>query len=305
LAITELLPPRPSSLSPGSRLALDGAFWRRAAWLGASCAPAWFVRWAPPVIGAAIALMAPHLRRRISTHLARARGRVGAVRDAVDVVHTFSNFASCLTEVLSSGSKNGGPPEATVRSDPGAERVLSSRGGAIMATAHTAGWESLGALLARDHRKQVLIVMQRERDEHARELQDTLRKLPRGVQILHVGGDPLASLPLIRHLQGGGVVAVQIDRVPAGMAGRSVQLFGRPGAIPEGPLRLAQLTGAPIVPVFSARTGHRRYLVQVHEPIDVPRHAGARAIAAAAQSLADALGEFVSAHPTQWFPFHE
>ena len=68
-------------------------------------------------------------------------------------------------------------------------------------------------------------------------------------------------------------------------------------------MRLAQLTGAPIVPVFSARTGHRRYAVHVHEPIDVPRHADTRAIGAAAQCLADALGEFVRAHPTQWFPF--
>jgi phosphatidylinositol dimannoside acyltransferase len=112
-------------------------------------------------------------------------------------------------------------------------------------------------------------------------------------------------LPLLRHLQRGGVVAVQIARVPAGMSGRSVQLFGRPGVIPEGPLRLAQLTGAPIVPVFSARAGHGRYSVYVREPISLPRHADPRAIGAAAQHLADVLGEFVSAHPTQWFPFHE
>ena len=75
---------------------------------------------------------------------------MSALRDAIDVLRTFSNFASCLTEVLSSGSKNGVLPEATVHSGPGAERVLSTAGGAIMATAHTAGWESLGALLARD-----------------------------------------------------------------------------------------------------------------------------------------------------------
>jgi KDO2-lipid IV(A) lauroyltransferase len=150
-----------------------------------------------------------------------------------------------------------------------------------------------------------MVAMQRERDEGARELQDTLRQVQGGVQIVHVGGDPLASLPLMRHLQEGGVVALQIDRVPAGMAGRSVRLFGRPGAIPEGPLRLSQLTGAPIVPVFSARTGHRRYAVFVEDPVFVPRRAAPTAIDAAAQHIADALCRFVSAHPTQWFAFHD
>jgi KDO2-lipid IV(A) lauroyltransferase len=263
------------------------------------------VRWSPPVIGAAIAVVTPGMRRRVSRHLERARGRVGLIRNAIDVISTFANFACCLTETLSTGSKNGLAPEATVHSGPRANTLLSTPGGAILATAHTAGWESLGALLARDHRKPVMIVMQRERDDGARELQDAIRQLPGGVQILHVGNDPLAPLPLIRHLQKGGVVAVQIDRVPAGMSGCSVRLFGQSGAIPEGPLRLAQLTGAPIVPVFSARAGHGRYSVYVHEPIGVPRHADKTEIGAAAQHLADVLGEFVSAHPTQWFPFHQ
>ena len=101
----------------------------------------------------------------------------------------------------------------------------------------------------------------------------------------------------------GGVVALQIDRVPPGMSARAVRLFGRPASIPEGPLRLARLTGAPIVPVFSERTGHRRYAIHIANSIKVARNADDREIDAAAQQLADALEAFVSAHPTQWFPF--
>ena len=149
--------------------------------------------------------------------------------------------------------------------------------------------------------------MQRERDPGAMELQDAIRQALGGVQIVHVGGDPFASLPLMQHLRDGGIVALQIDRVPHRMTGRAVRLFGLPGAIPEGPLRLAQLTGAPIVPVFSARTGHRRYAIRfrVCEPVHVARRADARALDAAAQHLANALGEFVRGHPTQWFAFQE
>ncbi len=246
----------------------------------------------------------PETRRRISRQLARTRGPAGPLHDAIDVVRTFANFASCITEVLSTGSKNGLPLEANVHRGPRVEDLLSTRRGLIFATAHTAGWESLGALLAREHHRRVMIVMQRERDARARELQDKMRAQG-GVRILHVGDDPLGSLPLMRHLREGGVVALQIDRVPAGMIGRAVRIFGQPGAIPEGPLRLAQLTGAPIVPIFSACTGHRRYEVYVNEPVVVRRCSEPEALDAAAQCIADAFGEFVSAHPTQWFPFHD
>lgn len=286
-------------------MALDGAFWRRTARYFASRAPWWFVRWSPPIIAAAIALAMPQMRRRVSRQLERARGPVGALRDASDVLSTFAGFASCLTEMLSTGSKNWRPLASTVHRRACVDDLLASKGGIIFATAHTAGWESLGELLAQDHQKRVMVVMQRERDDGARELQDAIRQAHAGVQILHVGRDPLALLPLTRHLREGGVVALQIDRVPPGMASRSVRLFERPGAIPEGPLRLSQLTGAPIVPVFSMRTGHRRYDVHIDEPVFVDRQAEPGAIDAAAQRVADALSRFVSAHPTQWFSFHD
>jgi lauroyl/myristoyl acyltransferase len=239
----------------------------------------------------------------ISKQLARARGPVGKLRDVVDVTQTFANYASCLTEVLATGSKNGGAPEVIVHRDPGVEAHLASGGGVVFATAHTAGWEIMGPLLARDHEVRVMVVMQPERDAAARALNDTLREAQGGVRIVHVGDDPLASLPLLRHLRDGGVVALQIDRVPPTMSARAVRIFDMSGEIPEGPLRLAQLAGVPIVPAFSARTGHRQYAVYIRAPVTVPRHADERALDAAAQQIADEFADFVRAYPTQWFPF--
>jgi KDO2-lipid IV(A) lauroyltransferase len=296
----------PTGRPPRRRpLALDGAFWRRTARLGARRAPAWFVRWSPPIIGAIIAAASPDMRRRVSGQLARVRGRVGLIRDAVDVTRTVGTFASCLTEMLASGSKNARPLQAQVHGSAAVDALISGTQGLIFATAHTAGWENLGGMLALAQRREVILVMQRERDAGARELQDALRRVTSGVRILHIGDDPLAPLPLVRHLREGGVVALQIDRVPAGLARRAVKLFESPGAIPEGPLRLAQLTGAPVIPVFSARQGHRRYAVHLGAPLFVPRRAGPDAIDGVAQKLADALSSFVRAHPTQWFSFHD
>jgi lauroyl/myristoyl acyltransferase len=121
--------------------------------------------------------------------------------------------------------------------------------------------------------------------------------------VTHVGDDPMCALPLARHLREGGAVALQVDRVPAGMRAREVTMFGAPARVPEGPLRLAALTGAPIVPVFAARVAYKRYLVRVQPAIRLPRSPEGRELDAAAQVLASALEAFVVAHPTQWFHF--
>jgi KDO2-lipid IV(A) lauroyltransferase len=121
--------------------------------------------------------------------------------------------------------------------------------------------------------------------------------------VAHAGDDPLSALPLLKHLREGGIVALQIDRSPEGMRSRRVRLFGAEGRIPEGPLRLAAASGAPVLTVFAARLGHGRYEVVAREPVWLERGAGEEEIDAAAQKVADGLTEFVRARPTQWFHF--
>jgi KDO2-lipid IV(A) lauroyltransferase len=233
------------------------------------------------------------------------RGERGGVRDTLDVARTFATYASCLAEVLSSGSKNARVPTATVRGIHNFDEALAPGRGIVFATAHTAGWEIVGPLLSRDRRVRVMMVMERERDAMARALQDEARRA-QGLEVAHVGvDDPLASLPLLRHLRKGDVVALQIDRAPAHVRTRAVRLFDASGVVPEGPLRLAQLSGAPVLPVFCARVGYRSYTIVAYPPIFIDKRASAEALDAAAQRIADAMTDFVRAHPTHWFPFRQ
>jgi phosphatidylinositol dimannoside acyltransferase len=73
--------------------------------------------------------------------------------------------------------------------------------------------------------------------------------------------------------------------------------------MPEGPLRLAQVSGAPILPVFCARVGYRKYVVELYESRLVPRRATEADLDAVAQYLAGCLADFLRSHPTQWFHF--
>lgn len=278
-------------------------FWRRLAHWGSSRGPEWFVRYSPPVFGWAAAALVPKARRAVRRNLREIRGPVRLRDDAREVLATFSNYASCLAEVLSNDAE-GGPraPQASIHGTAFVREALSENRGFVIVTAHTAGWETVGPLLGRDYGLKMMLVMANERDGRAQSLQDGARKRG-GIEITHVGGDPLASLPLLRHLRGGGVVALQLDRAVPGMRTRHVELLGRAGEVPEGPLRLAQLAGVPILPIFCARTGYRQYIIQAFAPRKLERRAGDAELDEAAQYLATCMTTFLRAYPTQWFKF--
>jgi len=284
-------------------LSLDGELLRRAARWGSTRGPEWFVRAAPPVVGVLAWALAADERRFVARNLRRMHGgRVRALRDAIDGARTFATYASCLTEILGAGSARGRLPEVVVHGELHVTGAIAAQRGVILATAHTAGWETVGPLLTRDLGLRVMIAETPERDTAARAIQDDARRA-HGLLVTHVGADPFSALPLARHLRDGGAVALQIDRLPPGQRRRAVTLFGAPGYIPEGPLRLAALSGAPLVAIFAARTGHRRYLVVASAPLRVARDASQAELDQAAQTLAGAMQDFVVAHPTQWFHF--
>lgn len=280
--------------------ARDGMFWRRLAAMGAQRFPQWWVEYSPPFFGLAAAALVPEARGKVLRNLRRIRGPAPWTRDVSETSRTFMAYAGVLAEVLSFGSKNAGPPQARSEGAENLRDALAMNKGLILLTLHTAGWDVAGPLFL-DHAKvDVLIVMERERDAAARALHDKARAAS-GVRVLHVGDDPLASLPLLRHLRARGAVAMQIDRPPPSGRVVPVRLLGDEDTLPEGPFRLAQLSGAPVLPVFTARVGFREYLLRVGTPRLVARRASREELTRTAQIVSDEVTAFLREHPTQWF----
>jgi KDO2-lipid IV(A) lauroyltransferase len=274
---------------------------RRLAYAGARYGPTFWVRHSPAFFGLAFACLLPRERRAVRENLRRIRGRRDGAHEALDVARTFVEYAHCLAESLGMDRPEALRAVPEVRGAEHLDTALALGRGAVIVTAHAGAWDAAALWLERDRRAEVTIVMAKEADTRARELQDAVR-LRGGIRIVHTGGDAFAALPLLGQLKRGGLVAVQLDRT-AGTHFLEGDLFRRPFPVPEGPFRLASLARAPVIPVFARRNGYFQYSIDVCPPIWVSRRASRDDLrAGAALALAD-LERFLEKNPTQWFHF--
>jgi KDO2-lipid IV(A) lauroyltransferase len=283
-------------------LRFDSAFWRQFMAAGIKRGPEAFVKYSPPLFGIAFGLALPVARRRVQASLDFILGPRSATQEARDVAAVFSNYAHCLTEAMLIGSDRGYAVKPRILNAERFDACLAEGRGVIIATAHTGGWDVAGSMLRRDRQQQVFTVMTRERDNKARKVQDEMRAKA-GVGIIHIGESPFDALPLLGHLKRNAVIAMQIDRSPGTMRARDAMLLDKPWRVPEGPLRLAASSGAPLVPIFTRRLDFMQYEAIVHPPIYLTRRPSPEELDQAAQRLMDALGSFLKTNATQWFDF--
>ncbi len=297
---------RAEALSTRLRGALewDSAFWRRTMVACVTNGPEALVRYSPPLFGWAFGAALGEQRRAVRNSLRMIHGQRSRLVEMRDVAEVFANFASSMTDAMVLGTRSGYRAINRPINDDYVQSSIALGKGVILATAQTAGWDVVAGLLSATTSAKVMVVMESEADPVARDVHDATR-VRDGVRVVHVGSDPLSSLPLLRHLRGGGVVALKFDRVHEGMRTLPVTFFGRPWQVPAGPLRLSALSGAPIIPCFTRRLGFLEYQPINCEPIRVDRHASHEQQVQAAQRMTNGLESFVRAHPTHWIRFQE
>lgn len=118
-------------------------------------------------------------------------------------------------------------------------------------------------------------------------------------------GGVLEMIGVLRENQ---VLGLMADRVFGSDPNTLEAMFlGAPVRFPVSPYRLASMQGTPIAVVFSYKTGFSTYRIQLSRVIRVPAGLG-RSNAAYApylQQFVEALEGSVSAHPWQFFNFHD
>jgi KDO2-lipid IV(A) lauroyltransferase len=182
-------------------------------------------------------------------------------------------------------------------------RARAMKRGAIVVTAHLGSFE-LGAAMLASFERRLHVVFRRDqlpsfdrlRSEYRRRLGVTEAPLDEGWGVW---------LRLRDALIADEVVMLQGDRTMPGQPGVAVPFLDGHIDIPSGPVKLAMASGAPILPVFTTRTGSGRFCVVIDEPIVVEREpARTDGPHPALLRIAAAIERQVARHPEQWLMLH-
>jgi len=271
-------------------------------------APRWFLfanaRWIIAVV------MGLHYRpkRAIARNLGRILGRdpeSRAVRRAVR--RMLRHFAFYWVDLFHFAQL---PPEvarANIASVSGMERLerLRETGRPVLLlTAHLGNWELAGVLCGqRDW--PVSVVYVEDQFAEAESFRSSLRR-GSGVEEIPIRPrEPFASLPVLRALREGRMVALQGDR-DFDEQGKEALFFGARVKFPPGPFYLARITEAVVLPTFLTYTSDYRFEIVFGEPIEVSREIEREAaVEAALARWAAVLEREVARHPTQWYTFYD
>src|SRR4029079_453760 len=139
--------------------------------------------------------------------------------------------------------------------------------GAIILTAHYGIYELGSIVLGRGMPLSVVFVPDKFGD--VERFRAIFRNLADGEAIAIAPEGSWSSLPVLRALRAGRLVAMQGDR-DFGGPGIPATFFGERVRFPRGPFLVAMLTGAPIVPTFIRYTEDYAFESSIHPPIEVP-----------------------------------
>lgn len=193
-----------------------------------------------------------------------------------------------------------GQMDPLVRGVEPVHEALAEGRGVIFALPHSGNWDLAGVWMVESLRRRgaepaITTVVERLRPEALFRRFVAYRE-SLGFEVLAVGEDAAgAHRALTRRLRGGGVVALVSDR-DLTASGVEVSFFGEPARFPAGPVRLAALTGALLVPACPQFTADG-WALPIAPPIPVSRRGD---VMAATQALADAFAALITQAPADW-----
>lgn len=179
------------------------------------------------------------------------------------------------------------------------KEALSGGKGAILLTAHLGNWELGGIVLSQlGHPVNVVYFP----DGSSRiEKNRTRRRLMRGVKEIKLDPERISPLAMMRALEAGELVALQGDKLFHD-SGMKVKFFDAHAFFPRGPVLLAMLTGAPILPCFILMDKDARYKIVVEPPIHAAKTGDReKDIEENLTKVAAVFEKYIGMHYDQWY----
>ena len=218
------------------------------------------------------------------------------------IVHSwavYKNYAYYLIDLLYLSHGRGRAREYRTKIIGGENllKALKQGQGVVLLTTHLGNWEIGGEAIGVTGKKIHLVYAP---DSSA--IFEHQRNLMRGeTQVEGVALKPgeLVSLKLYRLLRQGELVALQGDRLQFDR-GVSMPFFGSPATFPRGAVRIAQLSGSPVLPIFIPLKGYKTYEIIIEEPLVMEPDKPVE------ENLAKLLAVFerqIGRYKTQWYMF--
>lgn len=184
-------------------------------------------------------------------------------------------------------------------------QVLAGGRGCLLLGAHIGSFEALRAL-GREHSITLRMLMYRSNLGGATDVLETLD--PTYAQTIIAIGQVDTMLRVAESLGRGEVVGILGDRAPDTDRCIRTKMLGGDIFLPEGPFRLALVTGVPIVLVSAIRAADGVYDVNF-VPFDVPYPTSRQGRSAFVQQAAERYACWMEAlcrrHPFSWFNFYD
>ncbi|MBU0673124.1 MAG: lysophospholipid acyltransferase family protein [Proteobacteria bacterium] len=239
----------------------------------------------------------PYLRRRFPGHGAWARW--------VDTMKIVLSFGRVLVDRGWLGMCRGVGLDGELI---GARELLDLIGegkGVVLLTAHVGNWQTA---LSRINDLSVPInsLMHYEEEAVAKHYFD-LRNEPVPFRIIKSDGFMGGLVEATVALQRGEVVTIMGDRYTGGPAVEA-DFLGDPVRFPAAAYSLASATGAPVAILLAAKTGRRRYRLEVRaifRPEGGDRDRRREEMNRGVRCFARVLEEYVGEYPQQWYNFFD
>ncbi|NJO37142.1 MAG: glycosyltransferase [Rhizobiales bacterium] len=250
-------------------------------------------------------------RRASRKFLARAwasTGRQGRPGLADGFLH-FLSFAGKVVDTFA-GWVGGLSKEVVVPGEVADLRLAEQDPrGALFIVSHLGNVELARALLDRETRERLLILVH---TKHAENFNRMLREVRAEAaintwQVTELG--PEAAVELKSQIERGKWVVIAGDRVPIGSTGRvaKIPFLGEDAPFSHGPYILASLLECPVYTLFCLRDGDRYVLhaSKLADRVVLPRKNRDEALVRYATVFADRLAAFAQRYPLQWYNFFD
>lgn len=277
-----------------------------------NCAHApWVVRLLEPHMTAIAWACSPYVRRVTRTNAKRLLGPSSSPQARKELGRAV--FGNCIDAVVEFGRNRNRTTEQilsrleSVKGEDEYSAARQQRRGAILVTAHLGAFETAMTMLAQREPK-IHVVFRRDpssiferlrSEQHAR------------LGILDAPVDDGLSMwfGLRDALRNDEVVLMQGDRVLPGQPGVAVPFLGGRMRVPTGPVKLARITGAPLIPTFAIQMKNGRVRIVIEKPIwmcDHPLGNGRTdtSIDPALLRLTSVIEQYVQSYPEQWLCLH-